>query len=169
MNTNALIDRLMQTVSLFQGFSRVDVQDFIGRARRLDCVKGQTVIREKEAGSTLFVVIAGELEVLRTTANQQEVRIARFGPGDTFGEMALLDRRPRSATVKCTSDCCLLMLDEKDLLHIPEVCPKLYRNLACMVAERLRDSNASISLILSDAPSDLVIPESGSRSVRRIS
>lgn len=174
MNTNALIDRLMQTVSLFRGFSHVDVQEFIGRAKRLDCVKGQTVIREREPGTTLFVVIAGNLEVLRTTADQQEVRIAVLGPGNTFGEMGLIEHLPRSASVRCISDCCLLMLDEKDLLHIPEVCPKLYRNLACMLAERLRNSNTSISLMLSDKPAapaqamDPFAPKGPRRRVRYI-
>lgn len=167
MNTNALIDRLMQTVSLFQGFSRMDVQDFLSRAHRVDCKGGQVVIREREAGTTLYVVISGELEVMRAAAGVSDIRIALLGPGDTFGEMALLDRRPRSATVRCRSDCCLLALDEKDLLHIPEICPKLFRNLACMIAERLRDSNASISLMLSDSPSDLALPGSG-RPVRRV-
>lgn len=168
MNTNALIDRLMQTVSLFRGFSRMDVQEFLSRARRVDCVGGETVIRERDAGHSLYVVISGELEVLRSASGTHDVRIALLGPGDTFGEMALLDNRPRSATVRCRNACCLLMLEEKDLLHIPDVCPKLYRNLACLIAERLRGSNASISLMLSDTPSDLDSPPPHGRSVRRI-
>lgn len=150
MNTNALIERLMHTVSLFRGFSGLDVQEFLSQARRLDAARGQTIIQERENGQTLYVLVAGELEVLRSISGGLETRIAVLGPGDTFGEMALIDHRPRSASVKCLSDSCLLTFEEKQLLHIPHISLKLYRNLASLLAERLRDSNATVSLMLAD-------------------
>lgn len=151
MNTNALIERLMQTVPLFRGFSALDVQEFVGRTERLDAVAGQTLIREREQGQTLFIVIAGELEVLRELPGGGQTRIATLLPGDTFGEMALIDHRPRSASVRCLAPCRLLGFEEKNLLHLPHLALKLYRNLAGLMAERLRDSNAAVSLMLCDA------------------
>ena len=167
MIPKALLDRLMATVPLFDGFAREDVSDFLSQCQRLDCTPGQLVIHEKEPGDTLYVVISGQLEVLRQTPGLGLLHIADIHPGDTFGEMSLLDQAPRSATVRCASACCLIALEARNLVHIPTICLKLYRNLACMMAERLRDSNAAISLMAKAAPATEDGKIAASRSIRR--
>ncbi len=61
---------------------------------------GTELFREGEAGREMFVLLAGELEVLRRSRHGTPARVALLGPGDWFGEMSLIDVQPRSATVR---------------------------------------------------------------------
>jgi CRP/FNR family cyclic AMP-dependent transcriptional regulator len=70
---------------------------------------GEQVFREGDPGKALFVVLTGEVEVLRETPLGGE-RLAVFGPGTAFGELALIDDLPRSATARATTPARLLIL-----------------------------------------------------------
>jgi CRP-like cAMP-binding protein len=70
---------------------------------------GDVIFREGDPGKGLFVVLTGEIEVLRDTVRGTE-RLALFGPGSAFGEMALIDDQPRSATARATAPTRLLIL-----------------------------------------------------------
>jgi CRP/FNR family cyclic AMP-dependent transcriptional regulator len=70
---------------------------------------GETVFAEGDPGKGLFVVLDGEVEILRETA-QGPQRIVAFGPGTAFGELALIDDLPRSATARATAPTRLLIL-----------------------------------------------------------
>ena len=70
---------------------------------------GEIVFREGDPGKGLFVILEGEVEIVRETA-QGEQRVATFGPSTAFGEMALIDDLPRSATARASGPTHLLIL-----------------------------------------------------------
>ncbi len=70
---------------------------------------GEVVFHEGDPGKCLFVVLDGEIEILQQT-NEGERRIVSFGPGTAFGELALIDNLPRSATARASAPSLLLML-----------------------------------------------------------
>jgi CRP-like cAMP-binding protein len=70
---------------------------------------GEVVFREGDPGKGLFVVLDGEIEVVRETG-QGDQRVATFGPGTAFGELALIDDLPRSATARTMGPTRLLIL-----------------------------------------------------------
>jgi CRP-like cAMP-binding protein len=70
---------------------------------------GEVIFHEGDPGKCLFVVLEGEIEILQQT-NEGERRIATFGPGTAFGELALIDNLPRSATARASAPSLLLML-----------------------------------------------------------
>ena len=76
--------------------SEVDVADIIERRSFKD---GETVFREGELGSTAFLVQSGDVEISRVNDGKDEV-LAIIGTGGIFGEMALIDEKPRMATAK---------------------------------------------------------------------
>ena len=76
--------------------SEVDVADIIERRSFKD---GETVFREGELGSTAFLVQSGDVEISRVNDGKDEV-LAIIGIGGIFGEMALIDEKPRMATAK---------------------------------------------------------------------
>lgn len=76
--------------------SEVDVADIIERRSFKD---GETVFREGELGSTAFIVQSGDVEISRVNDGKDEV-LAIIGTGGIFGEMALIDEKPRMATAK---------------------------------------------------------------------
>jgi CRP/FNR family transcriptional regulator, cyclic AMP receptor protein len=71
---------------------------------------GDTVVHEGESSQEMFVVIGGELEVIKHGPTGTEVRVALIGPSDWFGEMTILDVQPRSATVRAVAPTLLLRM-----------------------------------------------------------
>mgnify|MGYP001344702556 CR=1 FL=1 len=145
ISEDLVLRRTLKLVRLFEGFSEQDARDFIAWATRFDAGPGVTIIREGEPGQDMFVVVAGNLSVVKAGGGREQ-ELAVLVPGDSFGEIALLDSGPRSASVVAITASTLLRFERRYLVKIPEVSLKLYRNLATMVAARLRDANARVVL-----------------------
>jgi len=75
---------------------------------------GTVIIRERDYGDALFLLYDGAVEVLKETEAGDSEVVAQLGPGDVFGEIALLERGPRSSTVRCRTACHLLALEKHD-------------------------------------------------------
>ena len=145
ISEDLILRKALKLVHLFEGFSEQDARDFIAWAVRLDAGPGDAVIREGEDGQDMFVVVAGSLRVVKAGAGEEQ-ELAVLEPGDSFGEIALLDSGPRSASVVAIEASTLLRFERKHLVKIPAVSLKLYRNIATMVAVRLRDTSARVIL-----------------------
>jgi sulfate permease, SulP family len=98
----------------------------------------------------LYVLRQGQLSAWHHTGHSNE-RLMRFCPGSMVGEMALIDRKPRSATVRADTDCTLLFLPiaQFDQLqeYQPELSQILQNNLARELALRIRLANQSLALL----------------------
>ena len=94
---------------------------------------GAPVIKEGEPGQEMFVVESGSVEVFRGSGTKER-RLSLLEAGDFFGEMALLDNQPRSASVRAATDCQLLVIDattlDQMLRQHAEVAVRMLRNLA---------------------------------------
>jgi len=75
---------------------------------------GDSVVRQGEVGTALYVIASGELEVLVASGEAPPRRVAVLGPGEYFGEIALIESVPRTATVSALTDCELLALEKQD-------------------------------------------------------
>lgn len=140
-----LIRKTLKLVRLFEGFSEQDARDFLVWAKRFDARPNEHIIVEGERGQDMFVVATGELRVLKSVAGGDE-ELATLQAGDSFGEIALLDSGPRSASVVAITASTLLRFERRNLVKIPSVSLKLYRNVASMVASRLRDTSTRVIL-----------------------
>lgn len=90
----------------------------------------------------MFVIISGEVSI-QNDSNGQEVEIDRLGPGSCVGEMSLIDKRERSASVVATEPTLTIAINETVLrVSNPAICLKLYRNLAAMLSEKLRANDS---------------------------
>ncbi|MGB8221645.1 MAG: Crp/Fnr family transcriptional regulator [Polyangiales bacterium] len=119
---------------------------------------GTTVFRQGDTGGSMYVIRAGRVRVLKETHGRQRV-VTTLGPGDFFGEMAVVTGRPRSATAE--------VIEEAELLKVPanklqemvtsngEIAIRLIRHLA----ERLENANRFIDLLLEDDVTARVILE----------
>ncbi|HEX7253714.1 MAG TPA: cyclic nucleotide-binding domain-containing protein [Thermoanaerobaculia bacterium] len=97
--------------SLFSGLSRDELTTLLTVVAPLKVSAGSAVVREGEPGDSLFLVASGMLRVSTRADDGSDVVLADLGPGDFFGEVALLTRRPRTATVKAITEAELLRLD----------------------------------------------------------
>ena len=103
---------------------------------------GTTLFREGEDGRDMFVVLQGELEVLKRSHRGTDARVALLGPGDWVGDMSIVDIQPRSASVRALAPTRLLRVTAADLDNIYRTDLKAYSivilNLARELSRRLR-------------------------------
>ncbi|MBP1643541.1 MAG: hypothetical protein H6Q03_2210 [Acidobacteria bacterium] len=94
---------------------------------------GQEIFREGRPGAEMFIIEDGEVEISRLHG-ASEKRLSTLGPGDFFGEMALLEDRPRSATARARTDCKLLPIDastfDQLLRDNPEIAIRMMRKMS---------------------------------------
>jgi CRP/FNR family cyclic AMP-dependent transcriptional regulator len=111
--------------------------------------EGATVFREGEPGGSVYVIRAGKVRVVKD-ANGRQRMVTTLGPGDFFGEMAVVTGRPRTATVEVVEDAELLKVPAGKLQEMVagtgEVAIRLIRHLA----ERLEQANRFINVLLED-------------------
>jgi CRP-like cAMP-binding protein len=114
--------------------------------------KGEVILMEEESGSALFVIIYGEVKVVRVGEDGREVILGILGPSDIFGEMALLDGEARSASVIAMDNAELFVIHRKDFLSLLHEYPSIAISLLRHLTLRLRRADALIkSLSLKDA------------------
>ena len=120
--------------------------------------EGTTVFRQGDAGGSLYVIRAGKVRVVKESHGRKRV-VTTLGPGDFFGEMAVVTGRPRSATVEVVEEADLLKVPAEKLQEIVfdagEVAIRLIRHLI----ERLENANRFIDVLLEDDVSARVILE----------
>jgi anti-anti-sigma regulatory factor len=112
--------------------------------------RGDVVIKEGDTDRSLFIISKGTASVKVKLAGQdREKRVASFSPGAVFGEVALLDREPRSATVTADEELVCYVLDEARFHALtrehPAIAVTLLTNLSRELSRRLRKANAMIS------------------------
>jgi CRP-like cAMP-binding protein len=108
-------------------------------ARVADQVKvgaGTEIVREGTPGREFYLVVSGQAVVRRNGR-----KVAVLGPGSYFGEMALLDRGPRSATVVAETDMELVIIGQREFMGVIEEVPAVAHKLLVSMAARLRDAD----------------------------
>ena len=135
--------QLLAGSRLFHGIDPKALEGLVQELPAQTAAPGQRVVQEGEVAGSMFIVLGGELEVLKKGQNGDETRLAFLGPGDWFGEMAVLDVQPRSASIVAVAPSLLLRLSEVDvdrLLYRREVAQyaRFMRNLARELSRRLR-------------------------------
>ncbi len=114
--------------------------------------KNSIVFLEEEIGAILFIIISGKVKIVRTDDEGKEVILSILGTGDFFGEMALLDGLPRSATVVALDKTELFIIHRREFLELMENSPQIATSLMNELTRRLRKANEQIEdLSLKDA------------------
>jgi len=129
---------LLAGCPLFKGISPEGLASLAGMATAVDFPAGHVIARQGEIGTGFFVVIDGTVRVVR----DGEV-VARLGPGEFFGELSILDRMPRNATVAAETATKCLALASWDFEKILLAQPALTLSILRGVAARLRDVTES--------------------------
>lgn len=133
MSRNSRI-ALLRDVSLFEQCSRAELDLLAKTADAVHVPAGKVLAREGEIGREFFVILSGTVEAARNG-----VPIAKLGAGDFFGEMALVERQPRAATVTALEDAELLVLTRQQFLSVVNSMPSVDRKIIAVLAKRLRD------------------------------
>ena len=128
---------LLARVPLFTGFAPRELDALVPAARAVSVGARKELFHKGDAGSQLYVVIDGRLKALTTSPEGDEVVFNVMGPGEVFGEVALLSESPRSATVRAIDRCELLVLDRRDFLAFLKRSPDVAVRMLTVLVERL--------------------------------
>ena len=124
--------KLLKQVPLFAKLSRPELEAIGKIADELDFREGKELAREGAAGREFFVIVEGDAEVTRGKR-----RLRRLGDGDFFGEISLITRLPRTATVTTLSPTRALVITDRSFRRMLEDSPSIQRKVLEALGERL--------------------------------
>ena len=140
--SSTLVNLQFDTLRFISLFQNLDMKELVGLLEMFDTVDveaGEYIIREKDLDKSLYVVLSGEIEVVKDQA-----QVAKLGAGAHFGEMALLNSQPRSASVRALSKSQLLVLGQdafKSLIdRNPRLGSKLLMTFSQVLCMRLNET-----------------------------
>jgi CRP-like cAMP-binding protein len=134
--------QILYGVALFTGISEKAFEFLASQATESRLSALCIIVRQGDPGTKLFIIAKGEVRVVRQ-GRQREIEVARMRDGDFFGEMCILERLPRSATVQAMTDTRLLLLSYAAFEVLFEQMPlehhRVLTNMARALSARLRD------------------------------
>ena len=135
---------LLARVPLFQELDASDIEKIASVLRSESFRSGDEIVRIGDVGHTLYVVMEGIVAVVYPSRSS-DVELARLGPGEFFGEMAILNSKPRSATVRALEEVKVLALDKEDFTNIVMESPEVALRVMAALSVRIRNSDEQIS------------------------
>jgi CRP-like cAMP-binding protein len=133
---DAYLDHLA-AVPLFSACTRKDLQKIAKASDELDVADGHVLVRQGEIGRECFVIVNGNAIVKRNGR-----KVNALGPGACVGELALLDRGPRTATVEADGPMKVLVLGPREFSGVLDEVPGLTHKLLAALAARVRELDA---------------------------
>lgn len=138
---------LLRTVPIFSELSDPDIGSLARLATRRRFPRDTVVFFENEEGDTFFMIVEGRIKVTILGDDGREIILSVLGPGDFFGEMALLDNEPRSATTIAVEETELLTLQRVDFQSVLADNRSITSALIKVLTARLRRANHQISTL----------------------
>lgn len=148
---------ILGRVSIFSNLSREHLTLVAPTIKEQEFKKGKIIIHQDERGSMFFVMEKGLAKVTMTGKEGKEITLSYIKPGEFFGEMSLLDGKPRSATVIATEDSRVMTLTREEFLNSIRQNPEIGIKMLEVLSDRLRYADQKIGLLtLTDVQSKLV-------------
>ena len=139
----------LREIGLFGALSDEVLEHLARTLGTLRVQPGDVLFREGDPGREMFVVLDGEVEVMKKSRRGREMRVALLGPSDCFGEMSLIDVQPRSATVRAVAPTRLLRVSSEDFDALYRHDLKSYTliilNVARDLSRRLRTTDGILA------------------------
>ena len=132
MDRHAWIDERLREVPLFEALSNKQLGQISTLMTRIERPAGTVLIEEGNTGQEFFIVLDGTVEV-----RHGDRIIATRGPGEYFGEIALLDKRPRTATVVAKESVVVEVLNRREFASLLAQTPDLAEEVMATMARRL--------------------------------
>ena len=137
--------QLLHRVPVFSMLSPEELEHVAQVALPRRFVAGEVVFKEGDEGSTCYVVRSGRMRAVRAHPDGRSITLAHFGPGDIFGEMAMLDGERRSATVESIEATDVIAILSADMHRLLREYPEISVKLIAALGQRLRDTNERLA------------------------
>jgi CRP/FNR family cyclic AMP-dependent transcriptional regulator len=135
---------MLERISLFSNLSMQEIAELETLGQDRSVAKNSIVINEGDDTDSLYIVLKGRANALRSDESGRQFIVNRFGPYDYFGEMSFFDRNSRCATVITREKCTLMVLPRKAFFEFAARHPEIYKNLIKALLEKLRRATQQI-------------------------
>ena len=129
----------LKRVAMFEDLDQRSLEAIANAAVEQRYEPGQEIVRQGDTGVGAFIIRSGKVEIVQDREGKEQ-KIATLGPGDVFGEMALLDEFPRSATVRAVEPTTALGIQRWHFRGILESHPQIALALLPVLTKRLRNA-----------------------------
>ena len=150
----------LRRVTMFQGLDQSDLDTLAGVAREVTAERGEIIVSQGSKGESLYVVVSGQIRVYLSDETGKEIILGLEGPGAIFGEISVLDGRPRSASVAAMKRAELLKIDGQEFLQLLQTNARLALTVITALAGMIRK--------LTDATQGLALQSAYRRLVARL-
>lgn len=127
----------LKSIWLFSSCTGAELRKIRASLDALSVPAGKVLVEEGRIGQEFFIIVDG-----KATVSRNGRKVATLSAGDHFGELALLDRRPRSASVTSTTHLDVLVMSQRQFNGLLESVPTIARKLLSALATRLREADA---------------------------
>jgi CRP/FNR family transcriptional regulator, cyclic AMP receptor protein len=137
--------KLLEKSGLFGSLEEKARRDIAACAMPRSFTAGESICRLGDRGDSMMAVVVGTVRISRPTSRGKEIILADLGSGELFGEIALLDGKPRSANVVALTNCELMILERRNLIPFLERNPAACMKLMEILCARIRRSDERMS------------------------
>ena len=145
------VEQALANMNLFQGLTSEGLERIAAIAGEESHGLGSYVFHEGEMGDKLYLILDGKVRISRELPGMGEEALAVLGPGESFGEMSLIDDTPRSADARVHERCRLLVITREafeDLLFVhKDLAYEILWNFVKTLSGRLRDANDKMAFM----------------------
>lgn len=135
---------LLKGIEIFEGLRVRELAAVASVTEEKDYQEGENVIQEGESGDTMYLIIRGEVSVIKGQEEGREIDLDRIHEGDYFGEMALFEDMPRSATIRTLTPIRLLVLHKQVFKEIVTEYPQIALHICKVLSGRIRKLHSRI-------------------------
>ncbi len=129
---------LLKEIEIFSGLSASELAAIATVTKEHTCPENEIVIKQNDPGETVFLIIEGRVDVIMEQADNTSVKIDQISAGGAFGEMALIDDSPRSATIKTAEPCRFLILHKQEFKETVMEYPGIALQVCSVLSRRIR-------------------------------
>jgi CRP-like cAMP-binding protein len=137
--------QLLERVPFLAGLSADDLRWLADRLRRRKYNRGDIIFQKDEPGHSLFIIETGSVRIYIPGTQGADLTLTVMSPGDFFGDLSLLDDRPRSASAVAATDSVLLSLERSDFSSLLRSRPDAALAVLATIARRLRETDQTAS------------------------
>ncbi len=151
---------LLQRVPFLAALAPADREELAANVARRRFRRGDVIFQKEDPSQALFIVEKGSVRIYVPSAQGADLTLAVLGPGDFFGDLSLLDGKPRSAGAAALADASVLALERSDFLKLVRSRPEAAMAVLAVVVQRLRDTD--------EMASDLAFLDVGGRLAKKL-
>jgi CRP/FNR family cyclic AMP-dependent transcriptional regulator len=135
----------LKKVSLFDSLNEEQLEHILRISQRRTIPAGSTLFNEKEMGLTFYVILSGSIKIFTKSSTGEEKVLSLISAGESFGELSLLDGRPRSASAQTLENTTLLELSSEQFMNLMQTHFDITRGILAELCRRLRQTNEHVN------------------------